>query len=149
MAGVRQLGWKAIPAVRSEYGADTLPDRYRSDGRCRSARTAVHHARRRDRYRRTRRIFLSETDCTKRSFRCVIVRLRQTVITEVAQRNPVLPDIPERISQTAFFDNVCSFSCISLYRGSQQRFTLHLPDRRAFRHRQPAYFVLNGVQFTD
>src|SRR5699024_3544844 len=48
-------------------------------------------------------IFLSETDCTKRSFRCVIVRLRQTVITEVAQRNPVLPDIPERISQTSFF----------------------------------------------
>lgn len=34
MAGVRQLGWKAIPAVRSGYGADTLPDRYRSDGRC-------------------------------------------------------------------------------------------------------------------
>ncbi len=101
MAGVRQLGWKAIPAVRSEYGADTLPDRYRSDDRYRSARTAVLHARRRDRYRRTR--FLSETDCTKRSFRCVIVRLRQTVITEVAQRNPVLPDIPERISQTAFF----------------------------------------------
>lgn len=49
------------------------------------------------------KVFLSETDCTKRSFRCVIVRLRQTVITEVAQRNPVLPDIPERISQTAFF----------------------------------------------
>lgn len=24
MAGVRQLGWKAIPAVRSGYGADTL-----------------------------------------------------------------------------------------------------------------------------
>ncbi len=40
MAGVRQHGWRAIPAVRSEYGADTLPDRYRSDGRCRSARTA-------------------------------------------------------------------------------------------------------------
>ena len=54
MAGVRQHGWRAIPTVRSEYGADTLPDRYRSDGRCRSARTAVHHARRRDRYRRTR-----------------------------------------------------------------------------------------------
>ena len=54
MAGVRQHGWRAIPAVRSEYGADTLPDRYRSDGRCRSARTAVLHARRRDRYRRTR-----------------------------------------------------------------------------------------------
>ncbi len=31
MAGVHQLGWKAIPAVRSGYGADTLPDRYRSD----------------------------------------------------------------------------------------------------------------------
>ena len=72
MAGVRQLGWKAIPAVRSGYGADTLPDRYRSD-------------------------------CTKRSFRSIIIRLRQTIITEVAQRNPVLPDIPERISQTAFF----------------------------------------------
>ncbi len=53
MAGVRQHGWRAIPVVRSEYGADTLPDRYRSDGRCRSARTAVLHARRRDRYRRT------------------------------------------------------------------------------------------------
>ncbi len=26
--------WRAIPAVCSEYGADTLPDRYRSDGRC-------------------------------------------------------------------------------------------------------------------
>ena len=34
MAGVRQHGWRAIPAVCSEYGADTLPDRYRSDGRC-------------------------------------------------------------------------------------------------------------------
>lgn len=41
MAGVRQLGWKAIPAVRSGYGSDTLPDRYRSVGRCRSARTTV------------------------------------------------------------------------------------------------------------
>ena len=30
MAGVRQHGWRAIPAVCSEYGADTLPDRYRS-----------------------------------------------------------------------------------------------------------------------
>lgn len=29
MAGVHQLGWKAIPAVRSGYGADTLPDRFR------------------------------------------------------------------------------------------------------------------------
>ncbi len=29
MAAVRQLGWKAIPAVRSGYGADTLLDRYR------------------------------------------------------------------------------------------------------------------------
>ncbi len=26
MAGVHQLGWKAIPAVRSGYGADTLGD---------------------------------------------------------------------------------------------------------------------------
>lgn len=25
MAGGRQHGWRAIPAVRSEYGADTLP----------------------------------------------------------------------------------------------------------------------------
>ena len=40
MAGVRQHGWRAIPAVRSEYGADTLPDRYRSDGRFRSARNS-------------------------------------------------------------------------------------------------------------
>lgn len=49
------------------------------------------------------KVFLSETDCTKRSFRGIIIHFRQTVITEVAQRNPVLPDIPERISQTAFF----------------------------------------------
>ncbi len=55
MAGGRQHGWRAIPAVRSEYGADTLPDRDHSDGRCRAVRTAVHYARRRDRYRRTRR----------------------------------------------------------------------------------------------
>ena len=48
------------------------------------------------------KVFLSETDCPKRSFRGIIIRLRQTVITEVAQRNPVLPDIPERISQTTF-----------------------------------------------
>ena len=34
MAGVRQHGWRAIPAVCSEYGAYTLSDRYRSDGRC-------------------------------------------------------------------------------------------------------------------
>ncbi len=45
MAGVRLHGWRAIPVVRSEYGADAFPDRYRSDGRGRSARTAVHHAR--------------------------------------------------------------------------------------------------------
>ena len=64
MAGVRQLGWKAIPAVRSGYGADTLPDRYHSTGRCRSARTTVHHARRRDRYRRTRRFSLPRLDIT-------------------------------------------------------------------------------------
>ena len=101
MAGVRQLGWKAIPAVRSGYGADTLPDRYRSDGRCRSARTTVLHARRRDRYRRTR--FLSETDCTKRSFRCVIVRLRQTVITVITEGVPLIQYIAERFAQPGFF----------------------------------------------
>ena len=49
-----QFGWKAIPAVRSGYGADTLPDRYRSDGRCRSASVQqCSHARRRDRCQRT------------------------------------------------------------------------------------------------
>ncbi len=34
MPGVHRQGWKAIPAVRSGYGADTLLDRYRSVGRC-------------------------------------------------------------------------------------------------------------------
>lgn len=48
-------------------------------------------------------ILFPETDGTKRSFRGIIIHFRQTVITEVAQRNPVLPDIPERISQTTFF----------------------------------------------
>lgn len=28
MAGARQHGWKAIPAVHPGYGADTLPDLY-------------------------------------------------------------------------------------------------------------------------
>ena len=49
MAGVR----KAIPAVRSGYGADTLPDRYRSVSRCRSDRIVAHHALHRDRCRKT------------------------------------------------------------------------------------------------
>ena len=35
MAGVHQYGWKVIPAVRSGYGADTLPDQCRSEGKCR------------------------------------------------------------------------------------------------------------------
>ena len=47
-------------------------------------------------------IFLPETDCTKRSFCCIIIYLSQAIITEVAQRSSVLPDIPERISQTTF-----------------------------------------------
>ena len=49
-----------------------------------------------------RKSFLPETDCTKRSFCCIIIYLSQAIITEVAQRSPVLPDIPERISQTTF-----------------------------------------------
>ena len=53
MAGARQHGWKAIPAVHPGYGADTLPDLSRSVGRCRAARTTVLHARHRDRCRRT------------------------------------------------------------------------------------------------
>ncbi len=104
MAGVRQHGWRAIPAVRSEYGADTLPDRYRSDGRCRDQPvTAVHHARRRDRYRVDCVIFLSETDSTKRSFRCVIVRLRQTVITVITEDVPLIQYIAERFAQSGVF----------------------------------------------
>ncbi len=35
MAGVRQHGWRAIPAVSSGYEADTLPERFRSVGRYR------------------------------------------------------------------------------------------------------------------
>ena len=42
MAGVHQHGWKATSAVRSGYDADTLPDRYRSVGRCRSVRIVAH-----------------------------------------------------------------------------------------------------------
>ena len=72
MAGVRQLGWKAIPAVRSGYGADTLPDRYRSD-------------------------------CTKRSFRSIIIRLRQTVITVITEGIPLIQYIAERFAQSGFF----------------------------------------------
>lgn len=39
MAGVRQHGWKASPAVRSGYGANTLPTRFRSADRFRLVRT--------------------------------------------------------------------------------------------------------------
>ena len=102
MAGVRQHGWRPFRQYAQNNGADTLPDRYRSDGRCRSARTAVLLARRRDRYRRTRN-FLSETDCTKRSFRCVIVRLRQTVITVITEGVPLIQYIAERFAQSGFF----------------------------------------------
>ena len=40
MLAVRQHGWKAIQAVRSGYGADTLLDRYRSTHSSRLIRTA-------------------------------------------------------------------------------------------------------------
>ncbi len=53
MAGVRQHGWRAIPAVRSEYGADTLLERYRSTDSSRLVRTAELRARLHDRCRRT------------------------------------------------------------------------------------------------
>lgn len=53
MAAVRQHGWRAIPAVRSGYGADTLLDRYRSTDSSRLVRTAELHARLHDRCRRT------------------------------------------------------------------------------------------------
>ncbi len=53
MAEVRQHGWKAIPAVRSGYDADTLPDQYRSTDSSRLVRTAELRARLHDRCRRT------------------------------------------------------------------------------------------------
>lgn len=43
-------------------------------------------------------IFLSETDCTKRSFRCVIVRLRQTVITVITEDVPLIQYIAEHFA---------------------------------------------------
>ncbi len=48
-------------------------------------------------------IFLSETDYTKRSFRCVIVRLRQTVITVITEGVPLIQYIAERFAQSGFF----------------------------------------------
>ena len=48
-------------------------------------------------------IFLSETDCTKRSFRCVIVHLRQTVITVITEGVPLIQYIAERFAQSGFF----------------------------------------------
>ena len=53
MAEVRQLGWKTIPAVRSGYDADTLPDQYRSTYSSRLVRTAELLDRLHDRCRRT------------------------------------------------------------------------------------------------
>ncbi len=61
MAGVHQYGWKVIPAVRSGYGADTLPDQCRSEGevpiqQC-TALAAEEH-----------KVFYFETDGTKGFF---------------------------------------------------------------------------------
>lgn len=111
MAAVRQHGWRAIPAVRSGYGADTLLDRYRSTDSSRLVRTAELRARLHDRCRRTCNSF-PETDGTKRSFCCVIVRLRQTVITVITEGVPLIQDIAERFAQSGFFDNVPFFSTI-------------------------------------
>jgi len=48
-------------------------------------------------------ILFPETDGTKRSFCCVIVRLRQTVITVITEGVPLIQDIAERFAQSGFF----------------------------------------------
>ncbi len=47
-------------------------------------------------------IFLSETDGPKGSFRCVSVRLHQTVITVITECVPLIHNIAERFSQSGF-----------------------------------------------
>ncbi|UNV70938.1 hypothetical protein MOO48_27755 [Klebsiella pneumoniae] len=49
------------------------------------------------------KVFLSETDCTKRSFRSIIIRLRQTVITVITEGIPLIQYIAERFAQSGFF----------------------------------------------
>ncbi len=48
-------------------------------------------------------ILFPETDGTKRSFRCVIVRLRQTVITVITEGVPLIQYIAERFAWSGFF----------------------------------------------
>ena len=88
MAGVRQHGWRAIPAVRSEYGADTLPDRYRSDGRCRSApKCTANNAGWND----------------KAVQEIVRIPFCQTIITVITEGVPLIQYIAERFAQSGFF----------------------------------------------
>lgn len=49
-------------------------------------------------------------DCTKRSFRCVIVRLR--LITVITEGVPLIQDIAERFASLDFFGSVLFFSTI-------------------------------------
>lgn len=51
-------------------------------------------------------ILFPETDGTKRPFCCVIVRLRQTVITVITEGVPLIQYIAERFAQSGFFDSV-------------------------------------------
>ena len=58
------------------------------------------------------KVFLSETDCTKRSFRSIIIRLRQTVITEGNRGHPTDSVQLNALAQSGFFDSVPFFSTI-------------------------------------
>lgn len=42
-------------------------------------------------------------NCTKRSFRSIIIRLRQTVITVITEGIPLIQYIAERFAQSGFF----------------------------------------------
>ena len=103
MAGVRQLGWKAIPAVRSGYGADTLPDRYRSDGsadqpvqQC-STLAAVIAA-------KEHKVFLFRGQTARSALSPALLSAsRQTVITVITEGIPLIQYIAERFAQSGFF----------------------------------------------
>ncbi len=85
--------------------------------RCRSARTAVHHARRRDRYRE-HVIFLSETDCTKRSFRCVMSASARPSSQKLHNATQCFLNTGTHLSD-GIFSITCVLSAAQLIQGSQ------------------------------
>ena len=120
---------KPFRQYAQNMGADTLPDRYRSDGRCRSARTAVHHARRRDRYRRTRN-FSFRDRLHEALFSAVLLSASARPSSQKLHNATQCFLIYRNASLRRHFSITCVLSPASAYTRKSVAVYLHLPDRR-------------------